>query len=201
MAESEPPAREHEPDHVADQRAGACIWSSDERAAERPQAEQGDSGGGDSERDRNDEDEHHEGDDRVGERQQKASEYQPDEVEKKPHVRRLYSAVARPGAAHREAAGLECDSRHLQRMSTRPGCRPGVIDVMLASGSASLSAASAILTAALNVDASRSKMALWVPPSLLYVAASSGAASRNWLLCSSIASSVASARRSTPSIT
>src|SRR3954451_15357266 len=129
VADGEPPAGENEPDDVPDDGARAGVCTLDERAAEWPQAEQCDTRRGDPKRVRDDEDEHHQGDDRVAQRQHEASEDQPDHVEQEPHAEHLIVAmtsrsgarlVARSGtsaAPSRATPFVPSGARH-------EGCRP-----------------------------------------------------------------------------
>ena len=87
VAERQPPAGEDDPDDVADHRARARAGLADERAPERPQAEERHPAGGDAERDRDDQDEHHERGERVAERDPDPAEDEPDQVQQQPHAR------------------------------------------------------------------------------------------------------------------
>src|SRR5690349_6394489 len=81
MRERQFPAEQNDPQDVAEGRACSGIGSPNDPASERPQREGGDPEGREPERDGDDQDERDYSGERVQERQPKAGQNEPDEVE------------------------------------------------------------------------------------------------------------------------
>src|SRR3954447_21622347 len=85
VGERQPPAREQEPEDVADGRGHAVGGVPDDRAPERPQRKQRDAQRGDPEGDRDDQDEHDQRGKRVADRHPQAGKPEPEDAEHQAH--------------------------------------------------------------------------------------------------------------------
>src|ERR1035441_487228 len=96
MEKREVPTSEYEPEDVPQRRSEAFACLRDDGAAERPDAEQGDSQRSNAERDRHDEDEAEHSGECVSDEQPEAGKHEPEDVPEQSHVASL-TPVRPPG--------------------------------------------------------------------------------------------------------
>src|ERR1035441_1748152 len=107
MEKREVPTSEYEPEDVPQRRSEAFACLRDDGAAERPDAEQGDSQRSNAERDRHDEDEAEHSGEYVSDEHPEAGKHEPEDVPEQSHVASLTGSFWSCGA---ESCWLAGDS-------------------------------------------------------------------------------------------